>query len=59
MPALVVGTVCADGLRARAEGGNWHGRGDNKIEHSFSEGRAEDDIIIEEAAGAADGGFFF
>ena len=55
---LVVGTVCADGLRARAKGGNRNGRGDNKIEDAFGKGRAEDDIVIKEARGPADGSLF-
>ncbi len=58
MPALVVGTVYADGLRARAKGGNRNGRGDNKIESALSQGRAEDNIVINQSKGSADWGFF-
>ena len=59
MTALVVSARNADRFGAGAEGGHGDGCGDNKIEHALGESRTEDDIVIKQARGSADGGFFF
>ena len=58
LAALVVGAAFTDGLTAGAEGGDGDGNSELEAEILSVEGGVEAGLIIDEAGGGGDGGFF-